>query len=66
MTVKFFIKELMIEISKIPKYKRDKVKIYICDMSPTYIEIGKMLFKNASVLDEKFEFVKKPARKRVK
>lgn len=44
----------MIEISKIPKYKRDKVKKYICDMSPTYIEIGKMLFKNAEIVVDKF------------
>ena len=50
--------DLLMEISKIPKYKRDKVKIYICDMSPTYIEIGKMLFKNAEIVVDKFHYTR--------
>lgn len=50
--------DLLMEISKIPKYKRDKVKIYICDMSPTYVEIGKMLFKNAEIVIDKFHYTR--------
>lgn len=48
--------DLLSEISKIPKYKREKVKFYICDMNETYIYIGKMLFWNAEIVIDKFHY----------
>lgn len=53
-----FKDDLLREISKIPKYKRDKVKFYICDMSPTYIEVGKLLFRNAEIVVDKFHYTR--------
>ena len=48
--------DLLMEVSKIPKYKREKVKFYICDMNETYIYIGKMLFYNAKIVIDKFHY----------
>lgn len=48
--------DLLGEISKIPRYKRDKVKFYICDMNKTYIDVGKLLFRNAKIVIDKFHY----------
>lgn len=50
--------DLIREISKIPRYKRNNVKFYICDMNETYISIGQSLFRNAKIIIDKFHYTK--------
>lgn len=46
------------ELSKIPKYKRDRVKFFICDMWDTYIELAQIFFRNATIVIDRFHYTR--------
>ena len=44
--------------SSIPKFERNKVKFFICDMWKQYADLAKIYFPNAKIIIDKYHFIR--------
>ena len=42
----------------IPRFERNKVKFFVCDMWPQYAEIARIFFPNAKIIVDKYHFIR--------